>query len=301
MPGPGQYFHGVSDQPPSPRQVKAHSFGRACRLDASGTEVSCACPSAGASSICTVHRSDTFARCGANISWLSPVLDHLWPTSVLQTAVQAYSCMLWLASNRLLQPGNLEVLFPFHCLLHEAMLELEQCCIRDSLYCSLLAGPQEGQCICFVGVRRLCKGAPIGDLVRAQVFLLTDQQRNSIANHGNVGPLTECGVSDSCSKHMAWHSSLQRHCLMRQPQLSSHMKHPTSWSPVLRCLQSKEDASPEMLALPSTLSQAAGTRFAARPLPHRSSSAPLWAPSPEPEDVPASLQPPSESPQFVGW
>ena len=116
MPGPGQYFHGVSDQPPSPRQVKAHSFGRAFRLDASGTEVSCAYPSAGALSICTGHRSDTFARCGANISSLSLVLDHLWPTGVLQ----AYSCMLWLAQNRLLQPGNLKVCFPCHCLLHEA-------------------------------------------------------------------------------------------------------------------------------------------------------------------------------------
>eukprot|EP00891_Asterochloris_glomerata_P004336 jgi/Astpho2/4336/fgenesh1_pg.00065_%23_20_t len=59
--------------------------------------------------------------------------------------------------------------------------------------------------------------------------------------------------------------------------------------------KSKEDASPDMLALPSTLSQAAGTRFAARPLPHRSSSAPLWAPSPEPEDVPASLRSPNAS------
>ena len=150
-------------------------------------------------------------------------------------------------------------------------------------------------------VQGVCKGAPIGDLVRAQVYLVTGQQCNSTRNPGSVGPLTECGVSESCTNHMAWHSSLQRHYLMRQSQISSHMQHPTSSSPVLRCLQSKEDASPEMLALPSTLSQAAGTRFAARPLPHRSSSAPLWALSPELEDVPASLRPPSESAQFVGW
>ena len=53
MPGPGQYFHGVSDQAPSPRRVKAHSFSRASRLDASGTGVSCACQTAEALIICT--------------------------------------------------------------------------------------------------------------------------------------------------------------------------------------------------------------------------------------------------------
>ena len=86
---------------------------------------------------------------------------------------------------------------------------------------------------------------------------------------------------------------------MRQSQPSDHMH--LKWSLGPPYLQSKEDASPEMLALPSTLSQAAGTRFAARPLPQRSSSAPLWAPSPEPEDVPASLRSPSELAQSGGW
>lgn len=99
--------------------------------------------------------------------------------------------------------------FRFRCLLHEARLELEQCCIDDRLRncCPLLAGQEGGERSWFAGLRSLCKAVPVGDTASAQVSLLAGQQQNNIRNDWNVGPLSECGGYGICTKHMAWHTS----------------------------------------------------------------------------------------------